>query len=297
MKKLLVVFLSAVMVLSFAAVSMAAVNVSADWRAEWQILENDTKTTPSYDDLGFGMYDLRFNFDGKVSDSIDAHLQMTYSGNAAAVKEYWATFKQSWGTIQAGTWDYKLIPSRVIIKPHGINCVNEKTMQIVTTIPVGDFSIGALVIPDTRAGMNMDWDLKFGYKADAWGAEVHYGYDDSKLSAKNNYYSADFYYQITKDLKVFAFAIDTEGALSPKSWNDELAPVIGAQWKNIAGSKLTASLEFGLEEAGAAGKEFTPWASQLKYSFNNKLALEIEYYNHQDTVENDKLIIRPRIAF
>jgi len=293
MKKLLVLLVSAALVLSMAAVSMAAVNVSADWRAEWE-----SKDSKDDGDLGFKKYDLRFNFDGKVSDTIDAHLQIAFDGEKTlTTKEYWATFKQSWGTFQAGAWDYKLYPSRVLIKPHSQNCVNEKTMQFVATVPFPNgFSIGALVIPDLRDNKT-DWDLKVAYKGSNWGAEVHYGQDEEK---DDDYWTYDVYYQITKDIKVFSFGMntDTDGTRGTKKWDDDFAPAIGFQWSKIGGSNLTASLEVGLETAGKnSGDDFTPVAVQLKYAFNNKLNLEVEYTNYDGIVEDDVIIIRPRLKF
>lgn len=314
MKKLLVLLVSAALVLSMAAVSMAAVNVSADWRAEWVSQDSEDDG-----DFGFKKYDLRFNFDGKVSDTIDAHLQIAYentdgTGTATIdgksgkvivdgkngkviVKEYWATFKQSWGTFQAGAWDYKLYPSRVLIKPHNQNCINEKSMQFVATVPFPNgFSIGALVIPDLKDNKT-DWDLKVAYKGSNWGAEVHYGQDEEK---DDDYWTYDVYYQITKDIKVFSFGMntDTDGTRGTKKWDDDFAAAIGAQWSKIAGSKLTASLEVGLETAGkGSGNDFTPVAVQLKYEFNNKLNLEVEYTNYSGITEDDVLVIRPRIKF
>lgn|GEM_PF-1177783 len=301
MKKLLVLLVSAALVLSMAAVSMAAVNVSADWRAEW--VSQDSQDDG---DLGFKKYDLRFNFDGKVSDTIDAHLQIAYDSAAQdsgkdtigfTTKEYWATFKQSWGTLQAGTWDYKLYPSRVLIKPHNQNCINEKSMQFVATVPFPNgFSIGALVIPDLKDNKT-DWDLKVAYKGSNWGAEVHYGQDEEK---DDDYWTYDVYYQFNKNLKVFSFGMnaDTDGVRGTKKWDDDFAAAIGAQWSKIAGSKLTASLEVGLETAGkGSGNDFTPVAVQLKYEFNNKLNLEVEYTNYSGITEDDVLVIRPRIKF
>lgn len=287
MKKLLVLLVSAALVLSMAAVSMAAVNVSADWRAEW-------KSTDADDELSFSKYDLRFNFDGKVSDSIDAHLQITFDGEkTVAVKEYWATFKQSWGTLQAGAWDYKLYPSRVLLKPHNFNALNEKSTQFVATVPFPNgFTFGAFIIPDLSKDA-MDWDLRVAYKADVWGAEVHYGKDEK---ADEDYITFDAYYQPVKNVKVFAYGINTEGAYSTKRWDDDFAPVIGAQFSNIAGSKWTASLEYGLETAGGSN-DFNPLGIQAKYTFNNKLALELEYMNYNGIVEDDVFVIRPRIKF
>lgn len=300
MKKLLVLLVSAALVLSMAAVSMAAVNVSADWRAEWKSEQKDSDGKDLKDDeLGFSKYDLRFNFDGKPSDSIDAHLQIAYDNTdgKVTVKEYWATFKQSWGTFQAGTWDYKLYPSRVLIKPHSQNCINEKTMQFVATVPFPNgFSIGALVIPDLKDNKT-DWDLKVAYKGSNWGAEVHYGQDEA---IDDDYWTYDVYYQFNKNFKVFSFGMnaDTDGVRGTKKWDDDFAAAIGAQWSKIAGSKLTASLEVGLETAGKSkGNDFTPVAVQLKYEFNNKLNLEVEYTNYDGIVEDDVIIIRPRLKF
>lgn len=290
MKKLLVLLVSAALVLSMAAVSMAAVNVSADWRAEW--VSQDSKDDG---DLGFNKYDLRFNFDGKPSDSIDAHLQIAYDNTdgKVSVKEYWATFKQSWGTFQAGTWDYKLYPSRVLIKPHTQNCINEKTMQFVATVPFPNgFSIGALVIPDLRDNKT-DWDLKVAYKGSNWGAEVHYGQDEEK---DDDYWTYDVYYQITKDIKVFSFGMntDTNGTRGTKKWDDDFAPAIGFQWAKIGGTKLTASIEAGLETLAG---DVDPLAIQVKYEFSNKLALEIEYTNYKDNTDDTVITIRPRLKF
>jgi hypothetical protein len=272
MKKLLVVFLSAVMVLAFAAVSMAAATVEGDWRAEWQDSESS--------DLFFKSHDLRLNFKGKVSDSVDAYMQYTF-GTATALKEYYVTFKQDWGKVQAGQWDHKLIPSRVLLKPHGINCINAKNygtatpkigdMQLLFDIPVDAFTFGALVIPDLTDD-EMAWDLKFAYKADAWGAEVHFG-DYEPANDDSDYISFDVYYNVSDSIKVFLYGIDAGDDLV--AWEDNLAPVIGATFSNIAGSKLTASIEYALEETD----DYTDYGVQLKYAFNNKLALEVEFTN------------------
>jgi hypothetical protein len=299
MKKLLVLFLSAVMVLSFAAVSMAA-TVEADWRAEW--IQDGSQADPN-DALQFKAHDLRLNFKGKVSDTVDAYMQYTF-GTATALKEYYVTFNQSWGKVMAGQWDYKLVPSRVLLKPHGnLNCVNAKgsgsvysktntkigDMQLLFDVPVNDaFTFGFWMVPDLTED-EMSYDFKFAYKADQWGAEVHYGELDPALD-EATYVSFDVYYDITDDIKVFLYGVDADDNIV--GWEDNLAPVIGATFKNIAGSKLTASLEYALEETAV---DYTEYALQFKYAFNNKVALEVEY----QTVDKDdnKLIIRPRVKF
>ncbi len=303
MKKLLVVLMAAMMVLSVAAVSMAA-TVEGDWRAEWVMQDgvND-------DDLFFSKYDLRFNFKGKVSDNVEAYLQLAYdnSVNGAtvvdpdsavsgdeikgssflgfAVKEYYVTFNQSWGKVQAGFWDYKLVPSRVLLKPHGVNAVNAKDMQFVFDIPVGEaLSFGLFMDPDLREDA-MDYDIKVAYKADSFGAEVHY-YNDPAIE-DGTYTAFDLYYKINDNFKAFVYGI--QAGEGKQTWVEELAPVIGA---TATAGAFTASLEYALEEAAV---DYTPYALQLKYAFTNKVNLEVEYQNVDE--DNNKLIIRPRVKF
>ncbi len=307
MKKLLVILMAAVMMFSVAAVSMAAATVEGDVRWEWT-----KEDGAANEDLKFAKHDLRFNFKGNVSDTVSFYLQYEFA--KPEVKEYFLTMNQSWGKVQAGQWDHKLIPSRVIMKPHGINCVNgkdsaNKSMAWLFDIPVGDaFTFGLWMIPDLTED-EMDYDLKFAYKADSFGAEVHYGVLENVEKA--NYQAFDVYYNVNDSIKVFVNAInvsDEYGATLKAPWNDNLAPVIGAVFKNIGGSKLTASLEMGLEDATDPrdGKEYAQLASQIKYAFNNKISLEVEYFNYNkikiagSDVENcneNKIVIRPRVKF
>jgi hypothetical protein len=290
MKKLLVLFLSAVMVLSFAAVSMAAATVEGDWRVEW--VQDESAAN---DDLAFKQHDLRLNFKGKVSDTVDAYMQYTF-GTTEALKEYYVTFNQSWGKVMAGQWDYKLVPSRVLIKPQGsLNCVNAKTssnkgLQILTEVPFADgFTFGFWLVPDLTEDQ-MDYDLKLAYKADSFGAEVHYGETNSALDDAD-YISFDVYYNVVDNIKVFLYGVDAGDNIT--TWEDNLAPVVGATFSNIAGSKLTASLELALEETDV---DFTEYALQFKYAFSNKVALEVEYGN-LNSDDDTKLVIRPRVKF
>lgn len=302
MKKLLVVLMAAMMVLSMAAVSMAAATVEGDWRTEWVQDESS-----AVDDLKFYQSDLRLNFKGKVSDSVDAYMQWTFGrkdgakatdtkqsfADQSALKEWYVTFNQSWGKAQAGQWDYKLVPSRVLLKPHtNLNCVNPKSLQLLFDISVGDAStFGLWIVPtttETAAGdSDMHYDLKYAYKADSWGAEVHYG---DKQADKSTYVAFDFYYNINDDIKAFVYGVNADDAIM--GWEDNLAPVIGATWKNVAGSKLTASLEYALEETDP---DYTEYALQFKYGFTNKVNLEVEYQTMSK--DDNKLIIRPRVKF
>jgi len=292
MKKLLVVLLAAMMVLSIAAVSMAAATVEGDFRAEWT-KEDGTAN----EDIKFGKSDLRLKFKGNVSDTVDAYMIIANEKGAFKHKEYAVTLNQDWGKVQAGNWDYKLIPSRVLAKPHGVNCVNAggSGMQWAFDIPVGDgANFGLWLIPDLSEDV-MDYDVKFGYKGDGFGAEIHYGVvNDPALALANldaNYYSFDFYYNVADNIKAFIYGINfndemnawqTVSSKKALFWDEDLAPVIGATFSNIGGSKLTASLEYGLVDAidFSNGDKFAQMALQLKYSFTNKVALEVEYYNY-----------------
>lgn len=291
MKKFLVVLMAAMMIFSLAAVSMAAATVEGDWRTEFGYAKSEEN-----DDIDFMKNDLRLNFKGQVSDTVDAYMQYTF-GTEVALKEWYVTFKQSWGTIKTGQWDNKIIPSRVLLKPHGKNCVNTKSFDMLVDVPVGDaLTFGVWFKPtlvDSKA-----YDLKAAYKGDSFGVEAHIGdlnTDDKDLY--DEYYSLDLYYNINSDIKVFAYAVNfdekyTNAKAEKLSWDKELAPVVGATFKNIAGSKLTASLEYSLVEAS---DDYTPYGLQLKYGFNNKVNLEFEYTNVDK--DNNKLVIRPRVKF
>lgn len=337
MKKLLVVLLAAMMVLSIAAVSMAAATVEGDWRVEW--VQDDTKKAAKQDDLTFNKYDLRFNFKGKVSDTVDAYLQIAFdnsvtssgavtgdvwqdtdddgtvdsgeteyahkltssSGIPLAIKEYKVTFKQSWGTLTAGAWDHKLFPSRVLLKPHGVNCVNAKDMQFVFDVPVSDaVKVMFFMDPDLIKDA-MDYDLAVAYNADSWGVEVHYG-DSNPAVDKATYYAFDAYYQINDAFKAFLYGIQADDGFSGK-WKDkegkfiDLVPVIGAEYKS---GPITTSFEYTLEAKGEGSKDWNQYGLKFAYGFNNKVTLEVEYTNVWDKNEGkdvNKLVLRPRVKF
>ena len=308
MKKLLVILMAAVMMFSVAAVSMAAATVEGDWRAEW--VQDDSKKATNEDDLTFSKYDLRFNFKGKVSDTIDAYLQMAYDNSVTteskntdetvkvkgplgfAVKEYKVTFKQGWGTLTTGFWDHKLFPSRVLLKPHGVNCVNAKDMQFVFDVPVGDAVKVMLFMDPDLAEDAMDYDLAVAYKADSWGAELHYGDSDpSKNDA--TYVAFDVYYKINDAFKAFVYGLQPGDDFN-KAWKDDkgdviLVPVIGAEYKS---GPITTSFEYTLEEAS---KDYSPYGLKFAYGFNNKVTLEVEYTNVNK--DDNKIVIRPRVKF
>lgn len=303
MKKLLVVLLAAMMVLSIAAVSMAAATVEGDWRVEW--VQDDTKKATKQDDLTFNKYDLRFNFKGKVSDTVDAYLQIAYDSGATvkdsaghtvksevSIKEYKVTFKQSWGTLTAGSWDHKLFPSRVLLKPHGDNKVRDNEMQWVFNVPVSDaVYVGLFMDPDLIKDA-MDWDIFGGYKGDGWGVELHYGEKDP-AAKDSDYIAFDAYYKIDA-FKLFVYGIDA-GDGYKGAWKDAnnksigLVPVIGAEYKSGA---ITTSFEYTLEEQS---KDYNPWGLKFAYGFNNKVTLEVEYTNANK--DDNKLVLRPRVKF
>ena len=290
MKKLLVVLLAAMMVLSIAAVSMAAATVEGDWRAEW--VQDDSKEAEGKDDLHFNKYDLRFNIKGQVSDTVDTALQIAYDSSKenVQVKEYKVNFNQSWGKLTAGSWDHKLFPSRVLLKPHGDNKVRDDDMQFVFDIPVDAFTFGLFVDPDLRDD-EMNYDLKFAYNADSFGVELHYGEQDPKVE-ESTYIAFDAYYNIDP-IKVFLYGIQADDGYDGK-WIDDkgeyvdLVPVLGAQYKS---GPVTTSFEYTLEKNG----DYNPYGLKFAYGFTNKVTLEVEYTNVNE--DDNKIVIRPRVKF
>ena len=311
MKKLLVVLMAAMMVLSVAAVSMAA-SVKGDFR--YEMYQDETKSDNSYP-----VTDLRFTVEGNVSDTLSATgvFQLKHDGSdgrgsfkAASfdMNEYYVTYKQSWGSVKAGYYEYKFTPSRALLKSGHYHVWPKVDVLAAATfkLPVDGLTVDFMVQPYQQKQQDDGaYGFAVDYKNDKFGAKVSYadflqpdavGNDDETLMA------LDAYYNITKDMKVFVCAVDyssndkTKGAAYAKEGIDGIDPVIGFSWDKIAGTSLFAAVEYAInprfEDTAAEYNEYTV---NLKYKFTNKTALEIEHYlTAKDT---NKTIYRLRYQF
>lgn len=323
MKKLLVVLLAAMMVLSVAAVSMAA-NVKGDFR--YEMYEDETKADNSYP-----ITDLRFTVDGAVSDSVTATgvFQLKHDNNTASIdgktassfdmNEYYVTYKESWGGVKAGFYEYKFTPSRALLKSGQYHVWQKVDVMAATTInlPVDGLTADFLLQPYQQKGADDGaYGVSVAYNADLFGVKVSYADflmpDGVGPNDDENLMAIDAYYKINDTMKVFLCAVDysgndkTEGAAYAKYGIDGIDPVIGFSADKIAGTNLFAAVEYAInpryEDITVGGKniEYNEYTINIKYAFTNKTALEIEHYRTFDTSavkEADKTIYRLRYQF
>lgn len=314
MKKLLVVLMAAMMVLSVAAVSMAA-NVKGDFR--YEMYQDETSTDESYP-----VTDLRFTVEGKLSDTLSATgvFQLKHDNSPKAItdsktttfdmNEYYVTYKESWGSVKAGYYEYKFTPSRALLKSGHYHVWPKVDVLAAATfnLPVEGLSVDFLLQPYQQKQQDDGaYGLAVDYKNDSFGVKVSYAdfllpdgvgpNDDETLMA------IDAYYNITKDMKVFVCAVDyssndkTEGKAYTKEGIDGIDPVIGFSWNKIAGTSLFAAVEYAINPRfeDDPAKEYDEYTVNLKYQFTNKTGLEIEHY--RTAKDTDKTIYRLRYQF
>jgi hypothetical protein len=114
MKKLLVFFVSVVLVFSLAAVSLAAATVRGDFK--YNMYEDDSKTVNG--SHHYADTDLYVRVSGDLSDSVYAtgnfEFKRVSDGTfTTAIDEFYATMKEDWGTAKMGYYEYEFTPSRV----------------------------------------------------------------------------------------------------------------------------------------------------------------------------------------
>ncbi len=329
MKKLLVLVVTVAMLLSIAAVSLGAVTTSASFRFE---LIDDASVKTSQGKT-VDNADFRVTFAGKISDTVDAsytaRVQTTGKpGNTVTVSgtsgktddslyadEYFFNFKQSWGTVKVGAFDYKVHPSRILAKAANNNIYVERNPTMTTVnIPIGDsgfYTGGAYVIDGSSSALRDNaYNVKLGYAVGKkYGVELNYyetGVQKVKTTAagKSPLESAlnwDAFYQATDKIKVYVYGTD------PKYYNPtnfvggeayEQETLLGVLFTKIADTNLQASFEYSIDKRKASGVEWdeNPYGIQAIYKFNNGLRLEYELTNVN--AKNDaKNLLRFRLDF
>lgn len=316
MKKFLVVLMAAMMVFSLAAVSMAA-TIDGDFR--YDMYQDETKGD---DDNSYATTDLRLKVAGNLSDSLSATgvFQLKHDGakaNATSwdMNEYFVTYKESWGSVKAGYYEYKFTPSRALLKSGQKHVWDKVDVLIATTIniPVVNGLTADVLFQPYAQKVQDDgaYGLSIAYAADSWGARVSYAdfkMGDAKVANADDadLMAIDVYYNINEDMTVFVNAVDyasndkdntaVADSVYAKNGIDGIDPVVGFKWSNIAGTKLSATAEYAInprfEDTDA---EFNEYALGLKYKFTNNTGLEIEHNFAAD--DTNKTLARLRYQF
>jgi hypothetical protein len=296
MKKLLVLFLSGILVFSLAAAALAEVIVNGDFR--YNMYEDED---PTVGDDSYAETDLRLRVTGDLSETVKATVNLkwvqdTNDDSDEALKntiidEFYATWKPNWGTLKMGHYEYKFTPSRVELKSGGYHVWKKCDELFEVNVPVAEgFTIDGVVQPyaENDAGSGA-YGVAVNYQAENWGTKVSYAdfKNDLDLTA------LDVYYMLNEDVKLFVNAVDYSGNDGTDKYDDGFDPVIGFAWSNIADTKLFASVEYAIEPRKKdTADEYDEYVVKAAYKLSNNIGLEFYHYIIGDSLTKDMLRIR-----
>lgn len=197
MKKLLVVLMAAVMVLSLAAVAMAEVTVGGELKLIYKT--DDKEGTPDEAEWT-DKSEAKITATAKVSDSVTGFIAFkaeNAKGNVFA-DEYYINIAQDYGTYKFGYFGHKLTPSLDVIKAFGaLKELKANALAVANFNVTDNFVIGLAYALDGDGAKWVDsnddgtldtlngglgdikplydgaYDVKFGYVTDLFGAEIH----------------------------------------------------------------------------------------------------------------------------
>jgi hypothetical protein len=295
MKKLFVLLVSAALVLSMAAVSMAAVTVNGDFRQDFY---NDESRDGSKDE-GYGVTDLRLRFTGDLSDSVKATVNFKWANDSdtsgdgtdgASIDEFYVLGTQSWGSWKVGHFEYKFVPSRVELKTGNYHVWKKTDSIFVVNVPVGEsgFSVDGILQPFEENGVDKGaYGVSGNYVADKWGAKVSYAnfLTDLADGDDNTLVAADVYYKLTDDMTVFVNAVDLASNDAKYFEADDVNTIdgvdttVGFKWNNMAGIKnWFGSIEYSLAKRDEdTANEYDMYFFKTTYLLSNGVGLELFY--------------------
>jgi hypothetical protein len=316
MKKLLVLFVSAALVLSMAAVSLAAVTFNGDFRYNMYEDESSTLTTNpgtgSTPEQSYGETDLRFKINGDISETVKAFanlriMETNNSGWTTKWDEAWATAKFNWGTAKMGYYEYKFTPSRSELSSSGMKVTPKNDTTFEFDIPLAEgFRFDTVFLPyATSSTDDGSYAVTLAYTAENWGIQASYWdlkKSDYDLSA------IDVYYMINDNMKVFVDGTDYSyndetathtATLSSNTirYDDGLDPVIGFSWSKIADTKLNAVLEYAINSRYDVGEaeDFNEWIFNCNYKLSN--GINLVYYHYIVGSDETKDMFRFQYCF
>jgi hypothetical protein len=278
MKKSIVLVLSAIMILSFAAVSMAAaaVNVGGELNFGWGL--SQTAADDLVKDLNqFG--DAKVSVTAALNDQVTAFAALKSTDFATTfVDETWVKFNESFGTAQVGYFEYTL-DGDVDIIPSTTGLKNKAGIAFATKVAEPITVSGYLARRDPSALTGDDMETQYAvsaaYDTAAFGGKVNYVGDTTE--GTDAYETVNLYYNLAP-AKVY---LDYE--MLADSQNNA---VIGALYE---GNSIYGRVEY--QAVKPDGQDDANIGYRLGYKLGN--GAKIEYNNvstnGQDAVSSVKL--------
>jgi len=309
MKKLLVLFVSAALVLSMAAVSLAAVTFNGDFRYNMYDNETTQSSFVTKSDSTYGETDLRLKINGDVSETVKAFANLRIKQTskdtswATSWDEFWAKATYGWGTAKMGYYEYNFTPNRVELNTAGLRVTPKTDATFEVNVPLAEgFVLDGVFLPySTSSTDDGSYAVGLNYKAENWGLKAAYW--DLKLNDRD-YVCIDAYYMINDNMKLFVNAADysyNDGKVSSKVYDNNYViydegfdPVIGFSWTNIADTKLLASLEYAVNsrEDAYTHDDYNEYVFKAGYKLQNGINLEFYHYIAGDDMDKDMFRIQ-----
>jgi hypothetical protein len=281
MKKLLIVLLAAMMVLSLAAVSMAATTVGGELKMIYKT--DDVKTNDEAE--WYDAAEAKVTATTQVSDSVAGFVAIkTGDGANGGFKadEYHITFTQDFGTVKVGYFGHKLTPSLDIIKGWGFKEMKGNALTEANFNIADGFVLGLAYALDGNTGNEVGdlqplydgaYDVKFGYATDLFGGEVHvFGNGDCKNDEIESVNALDVWYQPMDMLKAYVAYVDA-GFKGPRK-DPDAAIIVGALAQLT--DAFSARFEYNIEEYGTKPDTYNNYGLKLAYAFGNGVTAEFK---------------------
>lgn len=296
MKKLLVLLVSIGLILSVSAVSLASLDVRGDFR--YKYYSNVDKNTGGEDEVNDG-HDLRVEVIGKFGDQIVAYVKLRDVGTRGDdadfyADEFWVSYKTNYATFKMGDFEWKLTPSRSILKANN-TYIFPRTDTLLTAdipLPKGFFTGFAYAADGTGADSSVQdggYDLKFGYANQIAGGEIHYFDSASELaSARKTNLALDGWYKPLTHLKVYAVRNDPE-FVDDATYGADAETLIGAYLDHLAGTPFGIRAEYIVTDRLSRNKEFNPWGVNLEWLFNKQFSVDLETTNYITTASEEEI--------
>lgn len=281
MKKLLVLALAAIMVLSVAAVSMAAVTVGGEVNFGWNLIDSSTNTgKQTQNDFA----DAKVTATAELNDEVSAFAAIksdNFAGSKTFIDEAWVKFTEGFGTIKVGYFGWNIKENLDIINlvpdlktDAGFNAVIKASDSVTIDLAAGQPYDKAA---DTGADGGFVYGAKVKYDTDVFGvslAMANFGNYEKGADAPmslNGYYKMDAFCFFLNYIPEFKLS-DATGNAKVKS------AIIGATYDS-ADVPVYARLEYDVQ---ATDNTETPYGFRIGYKLNGA---KIEYQTKIDTLQ------------
>jgi hypothetical protein len=286
MKKLLVLLLAAMMVLSVAAVSMAAATVGGEVKL---IYATEDKPNTADEAKWTDKAEAKITATTQVSDSVTGFAAFKAANAAQGVNldEYHITIAQDICYFKFGYFGHKLTPSLDIIKAFG--SVKELKTNVLAegTFNIADgFTLGVDYALDGNAGNLGDiagvydgaYVLSLAYAADSFGGAVNFFGNDAKNDGEyKNITALDVWYQPVDMLKAYVAYVDASQKKAAGAKDPKASIIIGA-YADFTDA-LYGRFEYNLEDYKAKSNNY---GIKLGYKFANGITAEAKAVKNFD---------------